>query len=157
MMNKIFPPATLLVVCLWLGTICSYAASGTWTNPNGGSWTNVANWSGGVIADGAGNSANFNTLSLPADAVVTLHAPRTIGNMAFDDQSSTKHNWSLIPGGANSLTLAAGTPTISVGSATTTISAVLAGTAGLAKTGAGKLSLSAANTYSGTTTVSAGT
>jgi autotransporter-associated beta strand protein/YVTN family beta-propeller protein len=86
-----------------------------------------------------------------------LNAPRTIGNLTFDDQNGTKHNWLLIPGGANPLTLSGGTPTITVGSATTTVSAVLAGTAGLTKAGVGRLSLTAGNLYTGPTAVNAGT
>ncbi len=140
-----------------MGAMCANAANGTWTNPSGGSWTNNVNWNGGVIADGAGNTANFSTLTLPADITVTLQAPRTIGNLVFDDQNVTKHNWSLIPGGANQLTLAGGAPTITVGSATTTINAVLAGAAGFTKAGAGKLVLGTVNAYSGTTLVNAGT
>ncbi len=133
------------------------AANGTWTNPNGGSWTNGGNWSGGTIADGSGNNANFGTLSLAANATVTLDAVRTIGSLLFDDQSVVKHNWSLGPGSGVLLTLAATTPTVTVNSAITTISAGLAGSAGLTKSGAGKLVLSGPNTYSGTTAVSAGT
>src|SRR5882724_5708910 len=80
------------------------AASGTWGSSGGGSWTNAANWSGGVIADGSGSSANFGTLSLSANATVTLDASRTIGNLLFDDQNSIKHNWLLGSGSAGSLT-----------------------------------------------------
>lgn len=59
-------------------------------------------------------------------------------------------------------TEAGGTPTLTVGNndASSTFSGVLkntAGTLGLAKTGAGTLTLSGPNTYSGDTTVSAGT
>ena len=50
-----------------------------------------------------------------------------------------------------------GTPSITVNNETTTISAVLAGTQGLTKTGAGTLILNAGDTYSGSTTVSGGT
>src|ERR1041385_1677066 len=134
----------------------SHAASGTWINGGGGSWTNNANWSGGTVADGAGSVANFNTLSLSADRTVTLDASRTIGNLNFDDQNSTKHNWLLSPGGPYTLTLAGTTPTITVGSATTTIDAIVAGTVGLTKVGAGKLALGGGNTYTGTTTINAG-
>jgi len=135
----------------------AHAASGTWTTPTGGSWTNASNWSGGTIADGPGNNANFSTLTLAADATVTLDASRTIGNLTFDDQSSVKHDWFLNTGGTGSLTLAGATPTVTVMSATTTVNTVIVGSAGLAKSGAGKLVLGATNTYSGATTVNAGT
>ena len=81
------------------------AASGTWSHAGGGSWTNAANWGGGVIADGSGNTANFAAVSLSADAIVTLDLPRSIGNLNFDDQSPTKHNWFLNSGSSGSLEL----------------------------------------------------
>jgi autotransporter-associated beta strand protein len=56
------------------------------------------------------------------------------------------------------LTLGGTTPTITMGSGiSATISSVIAGTVGLTKSGAGSLTLSGANTYSGDTTISAGT
>jgi len=58
----------------------------------------------------------------------------------------------------NTFTFAGTTPTITTATGkTTTISSVVAGTAGLTKAGAGALVLSGTNTYSGTTTLSAGT
>ncbi len=133
------------------------AASGTWTNRNSGSWTNAGNWNAGIIASGSGSTANFTTVNLPADVTVTLDASRTIGSLNFDDQNATKHNWSINTGSAGTLTLAGTTPTFTVLSATTTINAPIAGTAGLTKSGQGKLVLGGANTYTGTTTVGAGT
>ena len=57
----------------------------------------------------------------------------------------------------NTLTLAGTTPTIQVAAGqTATISSVLAGSAGLVKSGTGTLSLSGLNLYTGTTTISAG-
>src|SRR3954451_11364807 len=106
---------THALVCFLTLTACAgpfpaFAASGTWTNPNGGSWANTVNWSGGIIADGSGNNANFGTLSLPADAIVTLNTARTIGSLTFDDQSTNKHDWTLNTGINGPLTLAGGAP-----------------------------------------------
>ena len=148
---------------LLLATLCCgcplavRAASGTWTNCNGGSWTNAGNWNAGIIADGSGSTANFTTLSLPADIAVTLDGAWTIGNLSFDDQNTTKHNWSINAGSGGGLTLAGTISAVSVLTATTAINAPIAGTAGLTKSGQGKLVLGGANTYTGTTTVSAGT
>ncbi len=147
----------LLAVVCWGCPLGAGAASGTWTNRYSGSWTNAANWSAATIASGSGSSANFTTVSLPADITVTLDAARTIGNLSFDDQSTTKHNWAINAGSGGTLTLAGTTPTITVLSAITTINAPIAGTAGLTKSGASKLVLGGANTYTGTTTVSGGT
>ena len=55
------------------------------------------------------------------------------------------------------LATSSGTPSISVKSATNTISAVVAGTQGFNKTGAGYLTLSGASTITGTINVNAGT
>src|SRR5258706_1371285 len=140
-MKSNFPLLLLLAIWSCAPRMSAPAANGTWSNPGGGSWTNSANWSAGIVADGAGNTANFNTLSLPADVTVTLHAARTIGNMVFDDQNPTKHNWFLAPGGANPITLAGGAPTITVGSGTTTIDVVLAGASGFIKAVVGRLTL----------------
>jgi len=153
--NRALIPLLALVFCGC--ALAARAASGTWTNCTGGSWTNAANWSVGIIASGSGSTANFTTVNLPADITVTLDAARTIGNLNFDDQNTTKHNWSINTGSAGPLTLAGTTPTITVLSATTTINAPIAGAAGLTKSGQGKLVLGDANTYTGTTTVSAGT
>jgi autotransporter-associated beta strand protein len=146
---------SMCAALLALGEMRAKAANGTWTNPNGGSWTNSGNWSGGTIADASNNTANFGTLSLPSDATITLDTPRMIGSLIFDDQNGVKHSWVLNPGGANPLTLAGGTPNITVGSVAT-INAIVAGTNGLNKAGAGRLTLTAANLYSGTTVVNAG-
>ncbi len=145
-----------LLAAGWISVVSAEAASGTWTNRNSGSWTNAANWNAGIIADGSGNTANFNTLSLLSDVAVTLDAARTIGSLSFDDLNATKHNWFLSPGSSGVLTLAGGSPAITVGGAVATINVSIAGTAGLNKTGAGRLNLNAANAYSGITTVTAG-
>ena len=137
--------SALLTACFGFWALIAQAGNGTWTNLNGGSWTNAANWSGGTIADASGSTANFSTLNLPADATVTLDTARTIGNLTFDDQNSTKHNWFLNAGGAGALTLAGTTPTITVSSATTTIALPLAGTASLTKLGSGALVFAVTN------------
>ena len=146
----------LAILCCGCPFVVS-GASGTWTNRNGGSWTNAGNWDAGIIADGSGSTANFTTLSLPADIAVTFDGARTIGNLNFDDQNTTKHDWSINAGSGGGLTLAGTTPTVTVLSAATAINAPIAGTAGLTKSGQGKLVLGGAYTYTGTTLVSAGT
>jgi len=160
--RSIASPLLLCLLAILLNLLLpasARAVSSTWTNKSGGSWTNTLNWAGSVIADGPGSAADFTTLNLDNDVTVTLDGDRTIGTSLFDDQNSTKHNWALTPGSGGSLTLvvSAGSPIITVGSATTTISAVMAGTNGLAKSGPGTLLLSATNTYTGPTTVNAGT
>jgi len=84
-----------------------------------------------------------------------LDGARTIGNLTFADNTTASHNWTLNTGSGGPLTLdvTTGVPTIAVNNRTATLNVVLAGTKGLAKTGAGNLTLGGANLYSGDTTI----
>ena len=130
------------------------AVSGTWTADASGNWSDSNNWFGGNVADGDGNTADFSTINLTADRTITLDAPHTISILKFGD-TAPDHNWTLA--GANTLTLGTA-PVINVANQTATISAVIAGTAGLTKTGLGTLTLGGAtDAYTGGTKVNAGT
>jgi len=93
--------------------------------------------------------------------MVQLGAPITLGSIIFS-QSIGASGFNLTgdgTAGSNSLTLA-GAAAIAVNvSGTDTISAVIAGSNGLnfSSTTNGRLNLTAANTYSGTTTINSGT
>src|SRR5271170_251995 len=136
-------PARLfgVVIALLSLALAAHAQNSAWTNKLGGSWAAGVNWSGGTIASGSGNTADFSTLTLGTSPVVTLDGARSIGNLIFGDQGNT-YNWALGTGSGGPLTLAvsSGSPTIIVENQTTTISLVLAGPAGMTKTGAGILS-----------------
>ena len=140
------------------------SATATWTNPAGGQWGTAGNWLGNQVATGSGSTVDFNTLNMTADATVLLDSARTIGSLVFGDTDpSSVAGWTLTNNGApgNILTLADTAPTITVnalgGTKTATISAVVAGSAGLTKSGTGTLTLTTANTYSGTTAINGGT
>lgn len=138
--------------------------NGVWTQPNsGGFWSNPGNWQSAVIADGAGNTADFSQVDVTANNTVHLDSPRTLTNVVFGDiDVSTAASWTLDNNGlaSNTLTLAGASPTITVNAlgtnATTTIAAPIAGTAGLAKAGAGALVLNAVNTVTGPLNVNNG-
>jgi autotransporter-associated beta strand protein len=67
-----------------------HGATGTWSNVNGGSWDDIANWGSSVIADGAGFSAYFSNANLvDATRTVTLDSSRTIGSFYFGDSNTT--------------------------------------------------------------------
>jgi fibronectin-binding autotransporter adhesin len=152
-----------------LGIVVAFASSlfaqtnGAWINSTSNSaWSNSANWSGGIVADGADAIADFSTLDIAANRTVNLGASRSIGTLIFGDAITPSNNWTLAngTGGPWTLTLAtsSGSPVIQVVNQTATVSALLAGTQGFSKTGAGALTLSnAANTLSGGISISAGT
>ncbi|MCC6821280.1 MAG: autotransporter-associated beta strand repeat-containing protein [Verrucomicrobia subdivision 3 bacterium] len=140
--------------------ISAPAGSGVWTNLLGGSWTTANNWNGGLIAGGMDAAADFSTLNLAANRTITLNNPRTVGSLIFDDLNpAVPHNWTIATstGGPLTLAVSSGTPTIAVKAGTNVISAVVAGTQGFTKTGAGHLTLSGNSTFTGTAVVQAGT
>lgn len=135
--------------------------NGTWINATSNStWGTPGNWSGGIIADGADALADF-SLDITANRSVSLGANFTVGLLRFEDKTTASNNWVLAngTGGPWALTLATttGAPTINIVNQTTTISAVLAGTQGFTKTGAGALVISGANTLTGGITLAEGT
>jgi autotransporter-associated beta strand protein len=139
------------------------AQSGTWNNPaTGGLWSVAGNWTGGVIADGSGSTADFSTLDLTSDHTVVLDGTRTLTGLTFGDlDPATPANWMITDNAdpLNFFTLDT-TPTITVNAlgsdATATVRAAITGSLGLIKAGAGPLTLAGFNTYGGTTNVSGG-
>jgi autotransporter-associated beta strand protein len=136
------------------------ATNGTWTFLNNGtaSWSLASNWASGVIADGASGTADFSKLNITQDMTVNLDSSRTIGQLLFGDTTQS-NQWTLDNNGdaANVLTLnnGASQPVINITTTNqlTTISAVIAGTNGLSKTGNGRLQLSGSNTFTGQVTL----
>lgn len=99
----------------------------TWTNPAGGSWGTASDWRNGVIPSKDGDTADFSTLTLPADATVTLDGSQTAGVLLFGDVGNA-HNWFINSGSNNgNLTLSnvitGGAATISVNNGTATFNA----------------------------------
>ena len=129
----------------------------TWTNTAGGSWGTSGNWNTAPTF-GSGVVLDFSTLNIGATATTTLDGNRTAGSLLFADAATASHDWIVNTGTSGTLTLAAtGTPSISVTNRTATIGAVVAGSQGFNKSGAGTLLLNnAANTVTGTITVSGG-
>ena len=129
------------------GTATGTGGTGTWdlSTPY---WNSASDGVTGPMV--AWNNASLNTAYFGGTAgTVTLGTPITANALTFNTTGYT------LSGGT--LTLAGTTPTITVNSGTDTISSVIAGTAGLTKSGAGTLSLSGANTFSGGITVNTGT
>ena len=157
---RLFPS---LAVWLCIALSSSKASDGTWSGDASGAWSGTTNWSGGVVADGFAGSAYFSKINITADRTVHLDSARTLGNLTFGDTTtSSAASWILDNNGiaSNVLTLGGGTPTITVNALgtgkTVSISAVLSGTAGMMKAGAGTLVLSGTNIFSGNTVVGSG-
>lgn len=132
---------------------------------SGGLWSQNENWLGGIVADGAGKTADFSTLELPEDVIVQLDSPRSLTNLVFGDEDTTSAaSWTVANNGGatNILTLVSGSsgPGITVNElgtgARANLAVTLAGTNGFTKRGPGTLALSAQNELSGTVTVSEG-
>ena len=141
------PNGKFVAALIWAlstgAALTAQGANGIWTDLSpAADWSNAntASWTGGIVADGAGNTADFSTVNLPADTSLNVVDPRTIGNLIFGDTEivNSPASWSL---SGNTITLAGTTPTITVGALgdgkSVTIGDVLAGTAGLTKAGAG--------------------
>ena len=139
-------------------TVNAVTSTGVWINASGGNWrlSTTSNWLNGTVANGSGMTADFGTLNITADATVTLTSSRTIGGLKFGD-TTPSHNW-IITSNTLTLTITSGLPVVAVNNQTATINSVMAGTQGMAKTGAGKLFLNnVLNTFTGNITVHAGT
>ena len=134
-----------------------WSANGT-TQGGAGTWdTSTARW--GTVAAGPyattwDNTTNANDTAVfgSTAGVVALGTPITVGGLTFNTTGYSITGSTLTLAGASAPVISAGT------SITATISSDIAGTNGLEKTGAGTVILSGTNnTYSGTTTISAGT
>jgi autotransporter-associated beta strand protein len=165
--------AALLVV-LALLTLAPRGAAQTftWTGAQNANWNIGNNWLGGAAPTGAGgenlvfpsgvsnlltsnniNNGTFNSIVIKGSGYTLSNKTVTVGAGGFADSSI---------GGANTVSFAmtfAATRTVTVSNAATTltISGVISGAGGLTKSGSGTVALSAANTYTGVTTINAGT
>ena len=164
--------AVLAVLALLALTPQGAAQTFTWTGASNPNWKTNGNWLGGVAPTGAGgetlvfpsgaanllssnnvNNGTFNSIVIKGSGYTLSNKPVTVGAGGLADSSI---------GGANTVSLAmtfAATRTVTVSNAATTltISGNINGAGGLTKSGAGTVALSAANTYTGVTTVNGGT
>ena len=152
--------AALAILAL---TSTAQAATYTWdpipgggANDGNGSWdTTTLNW----WSTSAGTDTTWTTTGTDTAAfgnggadpyTVAVSSSVGVGGITFNAGSSyTISGGTIVLGGA--------APTIAVNASGGTISSTMAGSSGLTKTGAGALFLTGANTYSGATTISAGT
>lgn len=134
--------------------VTTVTAAGTWVADASSTWNTANNWSGNVIATGAGQTANFSTINITGNRVVTLNSSRSIGTLRFSDTSGSQ-TWTLAASSDSQLTLdtaSAASPALIVTN-TATISAPVEGTNGFTKNGPGTLILSGNNGLSGTVNI----
>lgn len=62
---------------LSLNTI-PFNANGVWNVDGSGNWSDTNNWAGGAVGNGAGFSADFNTVNITANRTVTLDISRSM-------------------------------------------------------------------------------
>ena len=160
------------LLSLWLAVACgAYAQTVTWTGAGANTnWTTTANWSTGALpADAA--SLVFGTATSSQN--ITLGANRLASDLTFNSSyaytltgnqlqlSSTGTDFTMNASGnvliASNLTGPNGLTFAGTGTGTATISGVISGTGALVKNGSFALILSGNNTYTGATTVNAGT
>jgi fibronectin-binding autotransporter adhesin len=136
----------------WVGEDGVRGGNGTWGNSGGSAWGTSDADAAGAAWDGT-KTAVFNS----AAATVTVSGTvSTTKGITFDTGSSG----TVISGGTSigldGASIADNTITVGTG-VTGTIATALTGSNGLTKAGTGNLVLSGSNSYSGGTTVSAGT
>lgn len=133
-----------------VGAVEAYAQNGTWIAGSVGTYNypDTVNWNGGIVANGAGSTADFSDLDLNGDVSVTIDAPLTIGHLSFGDTDlGSAGSWEVRTTNASVITLDAAAPTITVNPLTPTtfddalIGNSLAGTNGFSKNGAGILTI----------------
>lgn len=131
-------------------SVTTFTASGTWIADASASWGEANRWSGGVVATGAGQTADFSTINITANRTVTLDTSRSIGTLRFGDTSGAQ-SWTITNSDGSALTLDTGSATQPslVVTNTATLAVPLAGTNGFVKNGPGMLILNGNNSISG--------
>ena len=121
-----------------------------WDENGGGNWGDATNWQNDTLPQSGDEVAFAGVLTAEnAPATITLDVPATINKATFSNANQ------YIVAGPNALTLT-GLSEISTTVGAHEISAVISGSTGLNKTGAGDLLLTGNNNYSGTTNIQAG-
>jgi autotransporter-associated beta strand protein len=131
--------------------VTTLTANGAWIADASAIWSDTNRWRDSIVASGAGRTADFSSINITANRVVSMDSSRTLGTLRFGDVSGAE-GWVLTGGGGGVLTLdtaSAAQPFIFVTNSVN-ISAPIAGTNGFNKAGPGTLFLRGNNPISGT-------
>jgi autotransporter-associated beta strand protein len=140
-------PRALLATFTWTGTV-----DGSWSDP--GNWVLTSGTDNGSDAiPSQGDSARFATTVGATNIVLDVAGATELSSLEIDASNTSNFNFTANLG--NSLTVSSQVAV--AGSGYTDLHIPLAGTAVINKGGTGELTLSAANTVSGTTTITNGT
>jgi autotransporter-associated beta strand protein len=122
--------------------------SGVWTSTSAGMWSEGGNWQSSLVPNGPGRTATFGQAT--AVTVTQNLVGSVMGHFTFSTSGySLRGNPMWLDGaGAESI--------LSVATGAATLSVPLDGEAGIRKTGAGTLRLTATNHYAGITRIEAG-
>ncbi|MDD5085863.1 MAG: autotransporter-associated beta strand repeat-containing protein, partial [Candidatus Omnitrophica bacterium] len=155
------------------GNCFNWDPTATWTGAVSALWSDAGNWDGlgGGVAPGAGDALVF-----PDGASNLTNSNDLTDGITFNSLTFTGSGYTL---DGNSIILAAGltddstaglntinlaitfnttqTVTVTDSGTTLTLNGIISGAGGLTKAGAGQLTLAGANSYSGGTTLNAGT
>ena len=150
-----------------------------WIDGNG-SWNNAANWNNDLIAGGIGREAALYAPTM-AGLNITLDAAQTVGLLTLGNSASASTGYTIAAGSGGTLTfsnssasaqlnvmsgyqvisapviLASNLTVTPTAGATIAISGNISGSGAISETGAGTFVIMGSDTYSGTTTISAGT
>jgi fibronectin-binding autotransporter adhesin len=118
---------------------------GTWSVNASGNWFDAGNWNGGTVAGGVGAVANFTTVDITADQVVTVGGPVTLGRLRLADGGTLSNFWTFDGAGPLTLDNGAAQPILEANNRTHLLSLPLAGSNGLSKVGGGAVTLSGNN------------
>ncbi len=132
------------------GTAVGSGGTGTWNLANL-NWSPNGDGVSGPFVEPWANGDLDNAVFGGTAGTVTVGVPVTVGNITFSSAGYTLNGSTITLGGA--------TPTITTGglaTGNTAINSTLAGTAGLTKAGAGILTLTGANSFSGGVNVTEG-
>ena len=174
--------AILLLLPFCLADQVDAAVTSAWNVNSGGLWSAAGNWTNGVPAT-AGDTASL-TFNITAARTITNDVARSVGVLNIGDSTSSYFGYTLTNNGGATFTfdnngsgasLVQSTTTASdviatavtlndnlsiknnSASATLVLSGVVSGNKNILKLGAGTLTLSGANTFTGSMTVTNGT
>ncbi|HEY7090321.1 MAG TPA: autotransporter-associated beta strand repeat-containing protein [Tepidisphaeraceae bacterium] len=131
--------------------------SGSWITLGGGSWSVGSNWTSNPLFPDGGGTA---TVSV-GDASIRLDTNVTLGRIAFQPGRGSSilgtSSITLVGPGQINTAFALPGPQMIIAQAGASITSIIAGSAGLTKTGPGLLSLGGINSFSGGVSVNGGT